>query len=442
MQDLHFGSYMLDSNSVLSRDGQVVSVPPKELALLKLLLLHDGATVSHELIEQKIWPRQVVSYASIARCVYSLRKILCDSSRDYIVSVPKQGYKFGLPVCRASSDKNSTTAAKVAKGNPRAYSHFIEGLSQANIGSFESMQRAVKLFERACTIDPGFAVAHAAIADCLIYESLRGYTFPAEAFRSGLYRCERALEIDDRLASAHAARGWFYCVADDMNVGFESLNTGLSLDPDYAQGYTYLSFAQRAAGLAEESIATVRRAVELNRYSLMHRHALAWRLFCSGHAEEALEIERNHQVEYPDDIVAHGYFGVIAALMGMHEDALKGTERAARLSGNNPGIMTLYTYALACAGKNEQAKTLADALQTQVLPRAPGSHLSMTYVKLGDFDRALELLREAHDEKCPWFRGARFDPRIGELGADPRFQALYGDLARPGGSSARLAQVP
>lgn len=173
----------------------------------------------------------------------------------------------------------------------------------------------------------------------------------------------------------------------------------------------------------------------------MHRHALAWRLFCSGRAEEALEVERNHVVEYPDDAVAHGFFGVLAAWMGMHEDALKGTERAARLSGNNPGIMTFHTYALACAGKDDQAKSLADALTTRELPRAPGSHLSMTYVKLGDFDRALELLHEAHDEKCPWFRGARFDPRIEELGADPRFQALYGDLEWPGGSSAGLALV-
>ncbi len=49
----------------------------------------------------------------------------------------------------------------------------------------------------------------------------------------------------------------------------------------------------------------------------------------------------------------------------------------------------------------------------------------MTYVALGDEGRALELLREARDERCPFFAGARYDPRLGDLASDNRLLALY-----------------
>lgn len=427
--DLHFGVYTLDSHLVLWRDGKRVPLAPKETQLLRLLLQHDGAVVSHETIEKEIWPRQMVSYASIARCVYELRKALADSERAIIETVSKRGYRFSLPVCRGSAPEASgSTTIKIAQARTRAYSDYIEAGRHANTGTFEGLQRAVQLLEQACRADPGFAAAYASVADCVMFQSTRGYINPAEAFISGLAWSEQALELDDQLASAWAARGWFYCVADDMAEGFENLEKSLSLDSEYARGYSYLSFAQRAAGMREESIMTARKAVELDPHSVLHRHALAWRYFCSGLQDEALEIEHRIMVDYPEDAVAHGAFGTMAAWAGIHDASLEATERAIDMSGGLPGVMTLHTYALACAGQKKQARALADGLLNESLPRAPRSHLAVTYVALGDDDRALELLAQARDEKCPWFRGARFDPRLGALATDERLKALYKGL--------------
>lgn len=428
MADQHFGQFTLDSNSVLSRDGDKIHVPPKELQLLKILLRHRGRVVSLETIEQEIWPRQQVSYASIARCVYELRKILGDQDRAIVVSVPKRGYRFGLAVSGRPAQVVGSTALKVAHGSTRAYSDFIEAGRQANTGTFRGLQRAVELFEKASEADPEFAVAHAAIADCALFQGMRGYVHPAEAFDMGLARTAQALELDAELASAHAVRGWFYCVADDLAKGFESLEFALSLDPEYARGVMYLSFAQRLAGMREESLETAYRAVELDPYAILHRRGLAWRMFCCGMPEEALEIERGMTRDYPEDAEAHGAFGIYAAFLGLHDEAVKATERAIHLADNSPGVMTLHTYALACAGRHDEARALANDLHNKELPRAPRSHLAMTYVPLGDYDRALELLREARDEKCPWFRNARFDPRLEALRTDSRLLALFEGL--------------
>ena len=71
-----FGSFEFSARGVLTRKGQVVKLPPKERALLELLIENAGSIVGQREIEHRIWPRQDVSYSSISRCVYSLRKIL------------------------------------------------------------------------------------------------------------------------------------------------------------------------------------------------------------------------------------------------------------------------------------------------------------------------------------------------------------------------------
>ena len=47
-----FGSYMLNPPAGLFRDDRLVPVPPKELALLTLLVQMQGQVVSHQEIER------------------------------------------------------------------------------------------------------------------------------------------------------------------------------------------------------------------------------------------------------------------------------------------------------------------------------------------------------------------------------------------------------
>ena len=62
--------------------------------MLRLLLSLEGRVVSHQMIEDTLWPRQVVSYASMARCVYSLRKHLDAEGETYIQTI--RGYLMPL----------------------------------------------------------------------------------------------------------------------------------------------------------------------------------------------------------------------------------------------------------------------------------------------------------------------------------------------------------
>jgi TolB-like protein/tetratricopeptide (TPR) repeat protein len=93
-----FGSFRLDSSGpLLFRRGEVVSLAPKVADVLLVLLENCGKVVEKEDLLKKVWPDTFVVEGSLARTVSILRKALGEE-QEYIVTVPKRGYRFVAPV--------------------------------------------------------------------------------------------------------------------------------------------------------------------------------------------------------------------------------------------------------------------------------------------------------------------------------------------------------
>jgi len=422
-----FGDYQLKPDDGLYRGGEYVPCPPKELAFLRALVQLNGEIAKSGQIDDQVWPGQNVSYASIARCVYSLRRILDTDPKAYIQTVPKQGYRLAVPVRRIDPTESRPTAEKTTRTSPLAYSHYLEGLREANRQQPEALARAVELLEEAVRVDPDYAVALAAIADCRIYQTIRGYLRPADGERLALQACERALAIDPNLVSARAAFGWLEGVMRrDTEAGLTALDEALALDRDYARGHSYRAWVLRGAGRLDEAVEATRTAVKLDPHSILNKHALGWSLFCAGSWQEALEVERAVRQDQPHVDLGHAYVAIMAAWLGLYDEAIAAGRQTARITAKNPAFMTALSYALAKAGEADEARSIADSAASATLPWAPKPHVAMTYAALGDAERVVELLRDAREEHCPWFPGARFDPRLDALADDPRVQVLYG----------------
>src|SRR6266403_515003 len=96
-----FGSYQLDAvERVLLRDGQPVTIPPKDLETLLVLVERAGHIVEKEELLEKVWPGVFVEEGNLARHIFNLRQVLGDSEdgRKYIETIPKRGYRFVVPV--------------------------------------------------------------------------------------------------------------------------------------------------------------------------------------------------------------------------------------------------------------------------------------------------------------------------------------------------------
>ncbi|WP_067700240.1 winged helix-turn-helix domain-containing protein [Erwinia sp. ErVv1] len=101
-----FGDFYLKCNEVLYKSQQVVSVPPKEMHLLSILVECAGQVVNKEELIRTIWRYDEVNGESLTRCVYAVRKILGENPKGkYIKTLYGKGYVFVYPVSVANNAK-------------------------------------------------------------------------------------------------------------------------------------------------------------------------------------------------------------------------------------------------------------------------------------------------------------------------------------------------
>ena len=101
MDELRFGAFVLDlEGEELRASGRAVTIPRKNLEVLRVLVLAKGQLVPREALVAEVWPDTVVEEATIRQNIYTLRMILreIDGGREYIETVPKAGYRLGVPV--------------------------------------------------------------------------------------------------------------------------------------------------------------------------------------------------------------------------------------------------------------------------------------------------------------------------------------------------------
>jgi DNA-binding winged helix-turn-helix (wHTH) protein/Tfp pilus assembly protein PilF len=92
-----FGRFQLSTaERVLRGDGEPISVAPKALDVLIVLVENRGQIVEKDELIRKIWPETFVEDNNLAFNISVLRKLLGESSAlpRFIETVPKRGYRF------------------------------------------------------------------------------------------------------------------------------------------------------------------------------------------------------------------------------------------------------------------------------------------------------------------------------------------------------------
>jgi len=109
-----FGDFRLDTGSgLLYRNNQPVPLTPKVFDTLLLLVENSGRLVEKDEFMKRLWPDTFVGEDALAQNVSLLRKVFAESNHgaDYIVTVPKRGYRFAAPLERQHTVLQSSRRA-------------------------------------------------------------------------------------------------------------------------------------------------------------------------------------------------------------------------------------------------------------------------------------------------------------------------------------------
>ena len=335
-----------------------------------------------------------------------------------------------------------------------AYEAFSRGLLNRSVETFEALDRAVTLFERAVRLDPAYARAHIELG--VAYATKADYLSMSELRDRALSSLRRAVELQPESGRGWRELGWLLTAMGQDVEGMAAIRRALALDPDDATAYAAMARAlfigsARFAEAADWYDRALERNPKAGWYALQLAHCAALlRDFDRGRhaAERAMELQEAFLSGREGLAVVGGYMraGHLAALQERYSDALQYFEREidflvrtdhalrnrilvelnARLGGAHLRLGNVHKanalFHVALESFERRVRLGADDPFTRY-------YAASVHAMRGDAEPALAFLERSLAE-LPAFTAARarIEPEFDGLRADPRFERLIGLL--------------
>jgi TolB-like protein/tRNA A-37 threonylcarbamoyl transferase component Bud32/Flp pilus assembly protein TadD len=308
---------------------------------------------------------------------------------------------------------------------PEAYEAFLKGRFEAAKRTPEGITSSAGYFQDAIAKDPTYAAAYAGLADSLLNLSTYQIRPPAEVIPQAQAAAQKALQLDERLAEAHASLAAirFYHLEWD-GVESEFLRA-IALNPGYATAMHWYALSLAALGRKEESITEIKLAREIDPRSLIINANVGWCYYLAGDNDRAIAEEKNTLQLEPGFVVAHGYLGQAYLEKKLYEPAIEEFRKTVSLSPGDPARKADLGSVYAKAGKKEQAQEILQ----EFLHAPTGKYISpydwaMLYAGMGNKQETLAWLEKAFEERNARMVNLAVHPHFAFLRGDPAFENL------------------
>jgi tetratricopeptide (TPR) repeat protein len=145
-----------------------------------------------------------------------------------------------------------------------AYSLLLRGRYELSLYTLDSARMAKSYFEQALGIDPGYVLANAELANAYLRLAQNGGLTPSDALQRGEQAAAKAIAIDNEVPEAHAALAnilrdkWRWADAE------QHYRQAIELSPSFGPARQGLAITLTLAGKADEAVAEIVRARELD----------------------------------------------------------------------------------------------------------------------------------------------------------------------------------
>lgn len=310
--------------------------------------------------------------------------------------------------------------------DPEVYRLTLLGRYHLNKLTDEGFSKGLDHFQKAIELDPNYAPAYAGLAEA--YNRLSGWNAisPHEGYPKARAAAEKALEIDDRLAEAHATLGLVKHFYDwDWPGAEKEFARAVAINPNSADAHLYLSYYLSTMGRFDESMQSMRRAQQLDPLSLDKTAGIGEILYLRREYDQAIEQYRKALELEPNSGFAHWAIGNAYVQKGMLNEAIAAYQKAIPLSGDSPDEPASLANAYALSGKRQEALRILDDLKRRSSERyiSPAT-IAVIYGGLGDKDEAFAWLERAYERRDLLLVLLKVEPMFDRLRDDPRFTNL------------------
>jgi TolB-like protein/Flp pilus assembly protein TadD len=283
--------------------------------------------------------------------------------------------------------------AKRPTENLKAFQYYMQGRAAAQRRTNADLLASVSYYEKALQEDGKYALAYAGLADAYANLGYYGSIAPIEGRRKAEEAARKALELDDKLAEAHAALGLTYIgfAPSNFSIGDKELGHAIELSPNLAVAHYNLGLSFIRQGRLDEASAELMKARALDPLSSVIARAVVIPYYFKRDYGRAFELLRQAN-ELGPALSATWEIGLFIR-SGSIKEAFAEIEKAKDARRNDP--LLIYSAGMAYAASGKQAEALQSIKELEAIA---GSSLSTAhwiakiYATLNDKEMAFSWL--------------------------------------------------
>ena len=309
--------------------------------------------------------------------------------------------------------------------NASAYEEYLKGRYFWNKRTPEGFQQAVDSFQQAIARDPNYARAYSGLADTYALISSYSLAPPDQIIPKAHAAALRALQIDERVAEAHASLAFVTENYDwDWKTAEKEYQRAIELDPNYATAHHWYAEYLAFQGRFDQALTEMQHARLLDPLSLIMAVDNAAILYYARQYDRAIEQYRAVLAMEPD--FGHAHIAIASYVQERQfANALAEIDRWRRGTGG-PWSWGYEAYVRGRAGQMARARyALRKFRETSRRSNSdPAGMFALAYTGMGNKDEAFAWLQKAFAEHSIALLGLKVDPAYDPLRSDPRFQDL------------------
>lgn len=323
---------------------------------------------------------------------------------------------------------SGTEAVQIKKRysrNSEAYQLYLKGRYNWLKFTPEDHKRAAAYFNQAIAIDPDFALAYSGLSDTFAASAVNGWISPREGFLKAKIASNKAVQLDDSLAEAHASVGAVAMFYDyDWATAEQEYKRAIELNPSYEIAFDLYTYLLLALGRFDDAIRMAQRGTEMAPANIVISNDLGAAYYMARRFDDSFR-----QAQKTQELESHpGGLTLLASIYdakGMHNEAIEQCRKAIDLVGRTSGVLSYLGHAYAESGRRDEAIKIVNEL----LERSKNEYISpydvaIIYVGLRDRERAFEQLEKAYNDRAGWMIHLNVDPIFDPIRSDPRYTEL------------------
>jgi serine/threonine protein kinase/Tfp pilus assembly protein PilF len=336
---------------------------------------------------------------------------------------------------RLTSKLSGADVANVEKtytANPEAYQLYLKGKFYWNKRTGQSLKQAADFYQQAIEKDPNYALAYSGLAETYVLFSSYDVAPAVDSMPQAKAAALRALAIDDSLAEAHNALGFYLSNYEwDRGSSEKEYRRAIELKPNYSTAHHWLGADLSNVKRFDDSLVELRRAEELDPLSPIIGTNLGDTLVFARRYDEAIAQYKRALIRNPNFPYAHLALGRAYGSKGMYPEAIVEARTSIELNSGSAAKGLLGLWLARSGERDETVMLLGELKQESTRNYVQNFTFALIYIALGDKEEALNYLEKHMSSRAETASSYAVDPELDELRSEPRFKEMLKRMNLP-----------